>query len=166
VAGQLALAVGLTVTGLLAVLSAWLVLRRVIISRRGGVVECGLRHSADAPWRHGLAEYRRGQLYWHRSMSLRLRPHAVFDRSQLAVLKSRRAVPAEHLRLGPGLVVVRCQGLVRHRGRPADRRKVELALSEAALTGLLSWLEASPIYPIRRASLGPPLTQAVAPAGS
>jgi hypothetical protein len=29
---------------------------------------------------------------------------------------------------------------------------VELAMSRAAFMGLLSWLEASPIYPIRRAS--------------
>jgi len=28
-------------------------------------------------------------------------------------------------------------------------------MSGAAFTGLLSWLEASPIYPIRRASLRP-----------
>jgi hypothetical protein len=151
VSGQPAVVVGLTVLALLAVLTAILILRRVIISRRGGVVECALRHSADAPWRHGLAEYRRGQLYWHRSMSMRLRPHAVFDRSQLAVVASRPAVPAEDRRLGPGMVVLRCKGIVRHRGRPAGQRVVQLAMSQPALTGLLAWLEASPNYVTRRA---------------
>jgi len=34
----------------------------------------------------------------------------------------------------------------------AAERVVELAMSRAAFMGLLSWLEASPIYPIRRAS--------------
>jgi hypothetical protein len=51
------------------------------------------------------------------------------------------------------MVIVQCQGLLRHRGRAAERRNVELAMSQAALTGLLYWLEASPIYPIWRASL-------------
>jgi hypothetical protein len=143
--------VGLTGLALLVLLAAVLILRRVVISRRGGVVECALRHSADAPWRQGLAEYRRGQLYWHRANSMRLRPHAVFDRSQLAVVASRPAAPAEDIRLGPGMVVLQCEGIVRHRGRPADQRIVQLAMSQAALTGLLSWLEASPTYLARRA---------------
>ena len=150
--GQLAVAVGLTVVALLAVIAAALVLRRLLITRRGGVVECYLRHDASRNWLHGLAEYRGGQLYWHRSLSLRLRPHADFDRSQLAILRSRPAMPAEDVRLGAGMVIVQCEALVRHRGHPADRRVVELAMSDAARTGLLSWLEASPTYPIWRAS--------------
>ena len=116
------------------------------------MIECALRHGGSAPWRHGLAEYRRGQLYWHRALSLRLRPHAAFERSQLAVLRSRPAAAREDVRLGPGMIIVQCEGMLRHRGSPPERRAVELAMSEAALTGLLSWLEASPIYPIRRAS--------------
>jgi len=154
VSGQLATLVGLTAAAVVVALCLALILRRALITRRGGVVECYLRHGPDGAWLHGLAEYRGGQLYWHRSMSLRMRPHADFDRSQLAILRSRPAVPAEDVRLGPGMVIVQCQALVRHRGRPADQRVVELAMSEAARTGLLSWLEASPIYPIRRACLG------------
>jgi hypothetical protein len=157
VAGQLALAAGLTAVSVLAGLGVALVLRRVVISHRGGVVECALRHSASAPWQHGLAEYRGSQLYWHRSGSLRFRPHAAFDRSELKVLRSRPAGPDEDARLGPGTVVVQVEALLRHRGRPAERRVVELAMSEAARTGLLAWLEASPIYPIRRAGLPSPL---------
>jgi hypothetical protein len=144
---------GLTAVAVLVVLATALVLRRVLISRRGGVIECALRLQPGGPWRQGLAEYRAGQLYWHRSMSLRLRPHAAFDRSELAVMSTRPPVRAEDVRLGPGLVVVQCQGLVRHRGRPAESRVVELAMPQAALMGLLSWLESSPIWPIRRAGL-------------
>lgn len=150
--GQLALGAGLTAVAVAALLCGALVLRRAVITRRGGVVECALRHGAGGAWLYGLAEYRGGQLYWHRSLSLRLRPHAAFDRSQLAVLRSRPAAPGEDARLGPGVVIVQCEGLLRHRGGPPVRRAVELAMSQAALMGLLSWLEASPIYPIRRAS--------------
>jgi hypothetical protein len=159
VSDQLASAAGLTVVAVLIVLLAALLIRRMVISRRGGIVECALRHDGGSQWRQGLAEYRGGQLYWHRLLSLRLRPHAAFDRSQLAVLRSRPADRGEELRLGPGMVIVQCQALLRHRGHAPERRTVELALSESALTGLLSWLEASPIYPIWRASLtaeGPP----------
>jgi hypothetical protein len=153
VSGQLALAAGLTAVAVLIALAAALVIRRMVISRRGGIVECALRHDGKSQWRQGLAEYRGDQLYWHRLLSLRLRPHAAFDRSQLAVLRSRPAEPGEEVRLGPGMVIVQCQALLRHRGHAPERRNVELALSESALTGLLSWLEASPIYPIWRSSL-------------
>jgi hypothetical protein len=160
VSGQLAAAAGLTAAGTLALaacavaaatalLLAALVLRRTLISSRGGVIECALRHHPGAPWQHGLAEYRGRQLYWHRAVSLRLRPHAAFDRSELAVMSSRPPARTEDIRLGPGIVVVQCQGLVRHRGRPAERRTVELAMSREALMGLSSWLESSPIWPIR-----------------
>jgi hypothetical protein len=152
VSGQLSVAAGLIAVAVLAVLGAALVLRRVLISHRGGVVECALRHSPGGPWQHGMAEYRGAQLNWHRAMSLRLRPHAAFDRSQLTLLGSRKATP-EDVQLGPGTVVVECQALLRHRGHAPDRRVVELAMSQDALMGLLSWLEASPIYPIRRVSL-------------
>lgn len=151
--GQLALAAGLTAVAVVLALAVALVLRRMIISRRGGIVECALRHDGKSQWRQGLAEYRGGQLYWHRLLSLRLRPHAAFDRSQLSVLRSRPADHREEVRLGPGMVIVQCQALLRHRGHPPERRNVELALSQSALTGLLSWLEASPIYPIWRSSL-------------
>jgi hypothetical protein len=153
VAGQLVTVAGLVLLGVLALLAALalaIVTRRRIISGRGGVVECALRHSADGPWLQGLAEYRRGYLYWHRAASLRLRPHAAFDRSQLAVLASRAAGPREDVRLGSGLVIVRIRGMVRHRGRPPAQADVELAMSAEALTGLLSWLEASPSYRSRR----------------
>jgi hypothetical protein len=156
VSGQLSVAAGLIAVvvaiAALAALGVALVLRRVLISHRGGVVECALRLSPAGPWRHGMAEYRGAQLNWHRAMSLRLRPHAAFDRSQLAVLSSRKATP-EEVQLGPGTVVVECQAVVKHRGHAPDRRVVELAMSHDALMGLLSWLEASPIYPIRRVSL-------------
>ena len=149
---QLVTATGLVAGCVLVLLAAALVLRRMLISSRGGVIECALRLHPGAAWRQGLAEYRGDQLSWHRSMSLRLRPHAAFDRSELSVVSTRPPLPAEDVRLGPGLVIVQVQGMMRHRGRPAQHRVVELAMPQPAFMGLLSWLESSPIWPIRRAS--------------
>lgn len=144
--GQLALAIGLTLLTLAVALVASLMIRRLIISRGGGVVECSLRQAADGVWQHGMAEYRRDQLCWHKSLSLRRRPQAAFDRGRLVVLGGRVPTPAEQATLGPGQVVVRCRTLVRLRGGPARSQVIELAMSEAARTGLLAWLEAAPAY--------------------
>ena len=46
------------------------------------------------------------------------------------------ATPAESAALGPGLFVVEC--------KVGQGDSVELAMSEAALTGFLAWLEAAP----------------------
>ncbi|MGO8957539.1 MAG: DUF2550 family protein [Streptosporangiaceae bacterium] len=153
-AAQLAL-----VLGLLALLlaAAALVLRRVLISRRGGVVECCLRYPARSArsrrlgsWLHGLAEFHQRELHWHRSLSWRFRPRAVFRRSDLRIARSRAPTAAEIGRLGPGLVIVTCE-VQAVPARSAPRvRVVELALSQDALTGLLAWLEAAPLWYVRR----------------
>jgi hypothetical protein len=152
VSDQLALAIVVTAAALLAGAAAVLVLRRMLITRRDGIVECWLRRGPGGAWLHGLAEYRGTQLYWHRSLSLRLRPRAVFDRSDLRILSSRPASGPDLTRLGPGMVIAQCEVRERRPGQPAGRRVVELAMTPAALTGCLAWLEASPIYQIRRAS--------------
>lgn len=148
--GQLALAAGLIMSvlavlvALVAAAAACLVLRRRVISRHGGVVECGLRPGSGARWRHGLAEYRSGQLHWHRSTSLRLRPAAAFDRAELVITGSRPARAFDAAMLGQGVLIVQCE--VRPQQSPSadDPRIIELAMSEAALTGYLAWLEAAP----------------------
>jgi hypothetical protein len=128
---------------------AWLVLRFWLITRHGGVVECGLRQLSGATWRHGLAEYQRGQLCWHRSMGLRLRPAACFARAGLRIVRSRRPAGAEAGRFGPGVVIAECETRPALATRPDDVELIELAMSEAALTGLLSWLESSPEFHLR-----------------
>jgi len=126
-----------------------LVLRRRMISRRGGVVECCLRSRASGQWQHGLAEYRSGELYWHRSLSLRVRPHAALDRRGLVVTSSRPAGAGETGWLGPGTMIVTCQARpsaarAKRPNRCATSDVIELAMSRAALTGYLAWLEATP----------------------
>jgi Protein of unknown function (DUF2550) len=113
--------------------------RRTLIER-GGSVECGLRHAGDPRWRLGLAAYQPGELCWYPVFGLRLRPGEVYARHALSVVSRRPADPVEATSIGSDTVVVECDT-----GQTAPR--VELALSEDALTGFLAWLEAAPPGP-------------------
>jgi hypothetical protein len=167
VSGQLVLALAQIALALVVVVAACLVVRRRVITRRGGIVECCLRSSASGRWHHGLAEYRRAQLHWHRSFSLRIRPHGAFDRRDLVVTGSRLAGVRDPAWLGPGTMIVTCRahlaGLRPDRagspatwrlpvGQVADVRVIELAMSQAALTGYMAWLEAAPAGYLSEAS--------------
>jgi hypothetical protein len=147
VSGELALAVTLILVAL-ALAAGTLILRQVLISRRGGVVECALRRSPAAPWRHGLAEYQRGQLSWYRSLSFRLRPGVVFDRAELRILGTRTSTIAEAASLGPGVIIAECS-TSSAQAAAGGQRTIELAMAEAAFTGLLAWLESSPEFRTR-----------------
>lgn len=128
---------------------AWLGLRSWIITRHRGVVECGLRQTSGTKWRQGVAEYQRGQLCWYQSLGLRLRPAACFPRAGLRIIRSRRPAGAEADRFGPGVVIAECETRPARPTRAHDVQLIELAMSEAALTGLLSWLESSPEFHLR-----------------
>jgi Protein of unknown function (DUF2550) len=122
--------------------SAAVIAARRNLIERGGSVDCGLRRGGDRRWRPGLAEYRPRELRWHPVFGIRLRPSEVFPRRQLSIVTRRPAdaVEATRLGLGPGAVVVECD-------TGAAGGRVELALSEDALTGFLAWLEAAPPGP-------------------
>jgi hypothetical protein len=145
VAGVLALVAGwilLLVLAVAALVAVVLASRRILLGRTGGTVECGLRATRAAPWRLGLAAYKPDQLYWFSAFGLRLRPQEAFDRRSLSVLARRLAAPAEAVSIGAGTVVVECR--TEPDGALPAPRTVELAMSEAALTGFLAWLESSP----------------------
>jgi hypothetical protein len=152
VAGVLALIAGwalLLVLAIAALLAAALATRRILLGRSGGTVECGLRTSPADPWRLGLAAYRPDELWWFSAFGFRLRPGAMFDRRALSVLTRRPAGPAEAVSLGRDTVVVECRtdpgpGLAGPEAAGAAARTVELAMSQEALTGFLSWLESAP----------------------
>jgi hypothetical protein len=122
----------------LAVLAAaGIAIRRILLERGGGTVECGLRRGPGQGWRLGLAAYQPAELRWYDAFGVLLRPRAVFDRQALSVTSRRPADGWESASLGHGLVIVECRA-----GEcPAP---VELAMSEAALTGFLAWLESAP----------------------
>jgi hypothetical protein len=121
----------------LVLIASGIATRRFLLERRGGTLDCGLRLPAgQGSWRIGVASYQRDQLRWYHLFGVLLRPRTVLERRTLSVVSRRVPGPAEASSLGPGLIVVECQVGVGER--------VELAMSEAALTGFLAWLEAAP----------------------
>jgi hypothetical protein len=118
--------------------AAGIAVRRTLIERGGGSIECGLRRAGDRRWRLGLAAYGPDELRWYPVFGLLLRPGEVFARSALSVVSRRPADPVEMTSVGSGTVVIECDT----GAGPAAR--VELALSADALTGFLAWLEAAP----------------------
>ena len=126
--------------------------RRFLLERGGGTVECGLRNP-NGSWRLGVASYQREELCWFGALGLTMRPDVVFPRRDLTVVSRRLPTGGEAAILGPGMIVVECRlgesagpvlaGPARA-GTPGQSRTVELAMGEAALTGLLAWLEAAP----------------------
>lgn len=123
---------------LLVVLAAIaLAARRFLLERGGGTVECGLRNpAAEGTWRLGVASYQPDELRWYGALGVLLRPEEAFPRRSLSVISRRPSLPAEATMLGPERIVVEiCAGPAGH---------VELAMTEQALTGFLSWLEAAP----------------------
>jgi hypothetical protein len=129
--------------------------RRILLERGGGNVECGLRRGPGQRWRLGIAAYRPDELRWFSAFGVRLRPNAVFARSAMLITGRRPVTDAEAVSVGRGTVIVECRlspagGRGGQRRAPAD--PVEFAMAEGALTGFLAWLESAP--PGRMADLG------------
>lgn len=128
------------ILALTAIAAVAITVRRTVIEHGGGTVECALRFR-DRRWRLGLAAYQRDALSWYPAFGVLLRPRQIFVRRTLSVVSRRPASAAEAASLGPGTMVVECDT-----GEVPER--VELALSEDALTGFLAWLEAAPPGPV------------------
>lgn len=117
---------------------ALLVVRRRLITRRGGTFDCSLRLHEGAHgkgWALGIGRYSGEALEWYRVFSYSTRPRRVLRRRQLQVVERREPRGPEAFALLAGAVIVRC-----HDGH----RPVEFAMSPDALTGFLSWAESSP----------------------
>jgi hypothetical protein len=117
-------------------LAAGITARRYLLERGGGTVECGLR-MPDGSWRLGVAAYQPDELRWYQIFGFLPQPSEVFSRRTLHVLNRRLPTPGEAASLGDGAVVVECRVAEGH-------GTVELAMSDAALTGFLAWLESAP----------------------
>ncbi len=122
----------------------FLFVRRRLISRDGGTFECSVRTRLPARgsaaatargWSLGLARYSGDSLEWFRIFSFATRPKHVFDRG-MTVRERRTPHGAEAFSLYSGHVVVSV--------RLDTGRTVELAMSQNALMGFLSWTEAAP----------------------
>ncbi|MER5890173.1 DUF2550 domain-containing protein [Streptomyces sp. NPDC001941] len=117
-------------------------LRRRLIQRSGGTFDCSLRWNVpeepDASgkgWVYGVARYSGDRIAWFRVFSYAPRPRRVLERSAIEVLARRMPEGEEELALLSDAVVLACL----HRGT-----RLELAMSDDALTGFLAWLEAAP----------------------
>ncbi|MBV2365301.1 DUF2550 domain-containing protein [Streptomonospora nanhaiensis] len=131
----------LTLLGLLAVTG-----RRFVLERGGGGVECYLRVGAGprpTPWRMGFGRYGSQELRWYRIFSLWPRPTAHLSRRGLVVMNRRTPTPADLTELTMDLVVVEVGWLAADGSDPKEP-VYELAMTEGALTGFLSWLESMP----------------------
>lgn len=84
---------------------------------------------------YGVARYSGDQVSWFRVFSYAPRPRRVLERSAIEVLERRMPEGEEELALLSDAVIQGCM----HRGI-----RLELAMSEDALTGFLAWLEAAP----------------------
>ncbi len=118
-------------------------LRRRLIQRSGGTFDCSLRWNVTDPetepsgkgWVYGVARYNGDRIEWFRVFSYAPRPRRVLERASIEVLDRRTPRGEEELALLSDAVVLVCV----HRGT-----RLELAMSEDALTGFLAWLEAAP----------------------
>ncbi|WP_344492852.1 DUF2550 domain-containing protein [Streptomyces enissocaesilis] len=117
-------------------------LRRRLIQRSGGTFDCSLRwNTPEEPdtsgkgWVYGVARYSGDRIDWFRVFSYAPRPRRVLERSAIEVLSRRAPEGEEELALLSDHCILGCA----HRGT-----RLELAMSEDALTGFLAWLEAAP----------------------
>ncbi|WP_028813204.1 DUF2550 domain-containing protein [Streptomyces flavidovirens] len=117
-------------------------LRRRLIQRSGGTFDCSLRWNVpEEPdrsgkgWVYGVARYSGDRIDWFRVFSYAPRPRRVLERSAIEVLSRRAPEGEEELALLSDASILVCA----HRGT-----RLELAMSEDALTGFLAWLEAAP----------------------
>ena len=129
--------VALVVLLALVLLIVAIAVRRSLLTRSGGVDLCWRKASAPAGrgWIFGQARYSEGQLVLYRSFSPLPVASRVLRRDRL-ILGQRRSVAGTEIDLLPvGSVVMSCR---------EGRSRLELALTEEAVTGLRSWLESVP----------------------
>lgn len=117
-------------------------LRRELIQRSGGTFDCSMRwgvpeetDTSGKGWVYGVARYSGDRIEWFRVFSYSHRPRRLLERSSIEVVSRRAPEGEEELALLSDAVVL---GAL-HRGT-----RLELAMSEDALTGFLAWLEAAP----------------------
>ncbi|WP_026924816.1 DUF2550 domain-containing protein [Glycomyces arizonensis] len=111
--------------------------RRSVFSKHGSVAMAARlsRRMAGRGWAPGFAVYERGSLRWYRMFSLALGPRYTLARTDLQIADRRVPAGAEAQIFPPEVTVLRCK---------SSTGEVELAMTESAVTGFLSWLEAAP----------------------
>jgi hypothetical protein len=127
---------------LVALLLFAFVVRRTVVRRRGATLHCGLRMGVSTStrgWHTGMARYTPEDLEWFRLLSLRYQPNWTLVRRSIEIASRREPRGAETLAVPRDAVIVTCNVIT----RDGDSLGVELAMSEAAVTGFLAWIESS-----------------------
>ncbi|HEY0870773.1 MAG TPA: DUF2550 domain-containing protein [Acidothermaceae bacterium] len=121
------------------------VVRRGAVRRRGATLHCGLRMGVTATnpssrgWHTGMARYTPEDLEWFRLLSLRYQPNLTFVRRSIEITSRRDPRGAETFAVPRDAVIVTCNVIT----RAGDPLSVEFAMSDAAVTGFLAWIESS-----------------------
>ena len=120
--------------------------RHLLVRRGGASLDCAVRHGSAVGsrsargWHFGMARYTASHLQWFRVMSLSLQPRVTLARRSMRVVGRRDPHNAELIAVPRESLIVRCTATTRG-GRPLD---VEFAMTEAAMTGFLAWMESAP----------------------
>lgn len=111
--------------------------RRSVLSKHGSVAMAARlsRRMAGRGWAPGFAVYERSSLRWYRMFSLSYGPRYTLARADLQVAERREPAGPEAQIFPPEVTILRCK---------SSTGEVELAMTDSAVTGFLSWLEAAP----------------------
>ncbi len=115
-----------------------LLVRRAILSLRGGLFDCALRPLGGKKWRLGLARYSGELLEWYQVWHPLPTPSRVFVRENCELAGLRDSDPSESKL---GYATARIIDLKVRDNPPAQ---MQLALNEGSAMGLVSWLESAP----------------------
>ena len=124
-----------------AALLASIVLRRRLLQRRVGTIDCSLRLRSTREgrgWALGVGRCTAEDLQWFRVFSLWPRPRRRYRRRSLEVVSQRPPTRDESYALLAGSTVVVCTV------DDDDAETVELGLPREALTAFLAWMESAP----------------------
>lgn len=116
---------------------AWLFIRRRWLTGKGGLFDCSLANQQGSRWSLGLARYEGNTLQWYPALGVGLRPKLRLDRTRTTFQSRREPEGPEAIQLFSRDVIITLRSTtpdVSH----------QLAMTQASLTGLLSWLEAAP----------------------
>lgn len=110
--------------------------RQRFMLRGVGGIPLALRTDQPATkrWLYGVAQYHGDELRWYRAMGVGTRPSRTLLRSEIEVLGQRPPRPDEVSALPASATVVEVRD---------PTGTVSLGFGESAVTGFLSWLEAS-----------------------
>jgi len=120
-----------------------LLVRRMLLHRSGASLACALRVESSRSgrgWRLGVARYTPSHVQWFRLFSAAAGPKFTFARRGFDVVARRRPRAFELHAIPYGAVVASCRAVT----AAGETLEFELAMSEAALTGFLAWLESAP----------------------